>query len=131
MKENIVTGLQLRVSDWNKMVRIMTWVMKSVKILHKKRQGAFSAQKSPTLTVEDLQEAELNVLRNYQQSDFQDAYKFLSSKIDNNQKLGSDIACLNSFLDSDGLLRVGGRLKQSSVVVGLLFTQSFYQEKDP
>ena len=61
MKENIVTGLQLRVSDWNKMVRIMAWVMKFVKILHKKRQGACSAQKNPTLTVEDLQEAELKM----------------------------------------------------------------------
>ena len=73
VKENIVTGLQLRVSDWNKMVRIMAWVTKFVKILHKKRQGACSAQKNPTLTVEDLQKAELNVLRIYQQSEFQDA----------------------------------------------------------
>ena len=54
-------------------------------------------------------------MRNYQQSEFQDAYKILSSKIGNNQKLGSNIACLNPFLDSDGLIRVGGRLKQSSL----------------
>ena len=85
MKENIVTGLQLRVSDWNKMVRIMAWVMKFVKILYKKRQGACSAQKNPTLTVEDLQEAQLNVLRNFQQSEFQDVYKILSRKTDNNR----------------------------------------------
>ena len=115
MKENIVTGLQLRVSDRNKMVRIMAWVMKFVKILHKKRQGACSAQKNPTLTAEDLQEAEMNVLRNYRQSEFQDACKILSSKIGNNQKLGSNIAYLNPFLDSDGLIRVGGRLKKSSL----------------
>ena len=54
-------------------------------------------------------------MRNYQQSKFQDAHKILSSKIGNNQKLGSNIACLNPFLDSDGLIRVGGRLKQSSL----------------
>ena len=60
MKENMVAGLQMQVSDWNKMVRIMAWVMKFVKILHKKRQGACSAQKNPTLMVDNLQEAELN-----------------------------------------------------------------------
>ena len=54
MKENIVTGLQLWVSDWNKMARIMAWLMKFVKVLHKKRQGACSAQKNPILKVEDL-----------------------------------------------------------------------------
>ena len=89
--------------------------MKFVKTPHKKRQGACCAQKNPTLTVEDLQEAEVNVLRNYQQSGFQDAYKILSSKIGNNQKLGTKIACLNQSLDSDGLIRIGGRLKQSSL----------------
>ena len=115
MKEKIVTGLQLRVSDRNKMVRIMAWVMKFVKFLLKKRQGACSAQKNPTLTAEDLQEAEMNVLRNYHQSEFQDACKILSSKIGNNQKFGSNIACLNPFLDSDGTIRVGGRLKKSSL----------------
>ena len=91
----------------------MAWAMKFVKILHKKRQGACSAQKNPILTVQDLQEAEVNVLRNYQQSEFQDAYKILRTKIGNNHTLGSNIACLNPFLDSDGLIRVGGRLKQS------------------
>ena len=130
MKENIVTGLQLRVSDWNKMVRIMAWAMKFVKILPKKRPGACSAQKNQTLTVEDLQKAELNVLRIYQQSEFQDAYKILSSKIGNNQKLGSNIVCLNPSLNSDGPIRFGRRLKQSSEW-SVVHPISFYQEKDP
>ena len=36
------------------MARIMAWVTKLVKVLHKKTQGACSAQKNPTLKVDDF-----------------------------------------------------------------------------
>ena len=66
------------------------------------------------MLVEDLQEAEIVILKLYQKLEFKDAYKILSEVMTSEgQKLGNRLGCLNPFMDENGLIRVGGRLRKS------------------
>ena len=51
--------------------------------------------------------------------EFKDAYKILSEvKTKESQKLEKRLGCLNPFMDENGLLSVGSRLRKSSLEFG-------------
>jgi len=67
----------------------------------------------PTLTVSDLQGGTLLLLRHVQRSHFWDDIKSLQSK--EMVHSSSTLASLSPFIDQFGLLRVDGRLRNSSL----------------
>ncbi|XP_011858918.1 PREDICTED: uncharacterized protein LOC105556434 [Vollenhovia emeryi] len=64
------------------------------------------------LTVEEIETAEVKILRIIQSSQFSEEIKGLKSKGVTNR---NRIANLNPFLDNDGLIRVGGRLRKANL----------------
>ena len=70
---------------------------------------------SNVLTVEDMRSAEAIELQYYQETGFKEVYTILSGKGDKGKKLEENIGCLNPYLEEKGLIRVGGRLRQSGL----------------
>ncbi|XP_011880587.1 PREDICTED: uncharacterized protein LOC105569050 [Vollenhovia emeryi] len=64
------------------------------------------------LTVEEIEAAEVKILRIIQPSQFSEEIKGLESKGVTNR---NRIANLNPFLDNDGLIRIGGRLRKANL----------------
>ena len=96
--KTVLDSLEERVSDWNKMRRIMAQVIRFNKICRKQ-----VCSKATRLQVEEVEGAEKIMIRMAQE-------KYFSEKISKSRWL----ATLNPFKDTDGLLKVGGRLKNSS-----------------
>lgn len=65
------------------------------------------------ITAEELRKAEVRIIRLSQGKDFSREIHHLANKEPVNKK--SKILSLNPFLDKDGCLRVGGRLKESNL----------------
>lgn len=65
------------------------------------------------ITAQDLQKAELRIIRLCQSKDFNQEIHHLANKKPINKK--SKLITLNPFLDSDGCMRVGGRLKEANI----------------
>ena len=115
-EKDIVSVLQIRLSSWKKMLRVVAWVIKFTKIIRGKLNKTHQTE---MLVVEDLKEAETVILRLYQKMEFKDAYKILTEvKTKEGQKLEKRLGCLNPFKDENGLIRVGGRLRKSSLEFG-------------
>ena len=115
IKEDIVSILQARLTSWKKMLRVVSWVIKFTKII---RGGLNKTPQPEMLLVEDLKEAETVILKLYQKTEFKDAYTILSEvKTSEGQKLENRLGCLNPFMEN-GLIRVGGRLRKSSLEFG-------------
>ena len=71
------------------------------------------------LLVKHLKEAEAVILKLYQKMEFKDACKILNEvKTQEGQKLENRLECLNPFMEESGFIRVGGRLKKSSLEFG-------------
>jgi len=96
--QTILEILEERVSDWNKMKRVMALVLRFTKICRK--QVAFETAR---LQVDEIEEAGKLLIRMSQRKYFPD--KIVKTKW---------LAKLNPFTDVDGLLKVAGRLKNSS-----------------
>ena len=81
------------------------------------------------LLLKDLKEAEAVILKLYQKIEFKDACKILNEvKTQEGQKLENRLECLNPFMEESGFIRVGGRLKKSSLEFGVVI-QFFYQRQ--
>ena len=71
------------------------------------------------LLVEDPKNAEAVILKLYLKMEFQDACKILSKvKTSKSQKLENRLGCFNPFMDENGLIKVGSRLRQSFLEFG-------------
>ncbi|XP_043263007.1 uncharacterized protein LOC122403517 [Colletes gigas] len=64
-------------------------------------------------TIEDLRNARTQIIRVVQQTHFLREIKHLQQGLQLNAK--SKIICLNPFLDTDGIIRVGGRLTNAQI----------------
>ena len=96
----ILDALEERISDWGRWKRVIAMVVKFLNICQKK-------DVCPILTTQEIQDAELSLVRMIQA-------KYLSKeilRIKEQKVVGSKpMARLNPFIDSNGILRVGGRL---------------------
>ena len=96
-----ITNLLNRVSSWFKIKRIIATIL----LWHQK--------KSKPLTTEIIQAAELKIIKHHQQTYFYHEIQQLTrGKLVNKT---SNLYNLNPFVDNLGILRVGGRLKQSTI----------------
>ena len=115
--EETVPQILNRFSSWYKMLRVMACVVRWIKMLRQgvnKGNDSFERQLSiDSLSVEELKEVELKIIRVYQNIYFENEIKIL--KEIPNHKMLERIGSLNPFIDSYGILRVGGRLKKSTL----------------
>lgn len=100
-------------SSWTKYKRTTAWMLRFIGNCRAKSAQARVLQTGP-LQAEELQEAEEVILRNIQDSGYKDERRILKKGQQvQSQKKTNKIADLSPFLDARGILRVGGRLKNS------------------
>ena len=113
--EEIVPQILNRFSSWCRMLRVMAWVLQWIKMPRQsvnKGNDSFERKVSiDSLSVEEFKEVELKIIQVYQKIYFENEIKILKGIT--NHKMLERIGSLNPFIDSYGILRVGGRLKKS------------------
>ena len=112
IKENIFTRFE-RISNWDTMKRIMALVLKFKMKLKQKLNGSSNAETEPrvvtdnVLNINELDLGQRHLLKSGQNQAFCKDIEMLKKK--GNITRTSRIYGLNPYVDSDGLLRVGGR----------------------
>ena len=97
-------------SSWYRLKRAVAWLLKFKNHL---RFKCHDGMRVP-LSVEDLEESETYILKYVQNRMYSKELKSLSSGVTVSKD--SSVRGLDPFVDSDGLLRVGGRIKGSNLV---------------
>ena len=113
IKENILTKFE-KISNWDKMKRVMALVLKFKMKLKQKLNGSGNMETEPSvvtdslLNIDELDLAQRQLLKLVQNQAFCKEIEMLKKK--ENIPRTSRIYQLDPYVDSDGLLRVGGRL---------------------
>ena len=123
MEVGVLEKLETSISSWIKLVRGVAWIIKIKKILptriKKERSNIVGNEhQQGSLTVSLLDEAKRNIVRWHQQQAFSEEIKQLKNthmQKEKQLKKNSGIYNLDPYLDKEGLLRVGGRLKKSNL----------------
>lgn len=104
--DNLINQLIQKHSSLKKIVRILAWVRR---FTCKKEER----EKKSYLTVQEKEKAKQSIIKQIQQSEFKSEISSLKAE----QKLDSKskILSLNPFLDEQGILRVGGRLRHANL----------------
>jgi len=100
-----------RYSSWYNLKRAVAWILRLKRFLQSKKVCDDSRK---SLSVDDLAEAELVILRYVQSKSFPQELKSLSAGKPVGK--GSAVRCLDPFVDSEGLIRVGGRVRGADLV---------------
>ena len=100
-------------SDWAKLIRITAYTMKFISCCRKKDTSTESASQGLALTAPECQLARSFWIKTIQRELFPNELTALS----NNRQVSakSPLLSLNPFVDHEGLLRVGGRLKNAPI----------------
>ena len=110
---SVLSHLESRFSKWKFFIKVMGWVCKYISLIRAPQQEVL-----PTLSVLDIQTAETCLLRMIQRRAFKDELAFYSrtnGTLPKNLRKGKGhIWRLDPFVDEQGLLRVGGRVKKST-----------------
>ena len=101
------------ISSWQRIIRVVATLYKFME--HCKDQS----QKSHHISVNNMLSAERAVLKMIQKSYLSEELKFYSTKKVTDKGRKSSLYRLDPFIDSEGLLRVGGRLSKSDFDVGM------------
>ena len=103
-----------RFSSFTRLVRITAWIMKFVKACRSSRENRHSSLTVPlSLTVAELTSAENYWISHSQQDCFGTEIDAL--KLDRALSSGSKLLTLHLFIDSNGIIRVGGRQQNASL----------------
>lgn len=97
-------------SDFHKLQRVIAYCLKFKEILKNKRR---IDKTSRILTVQDLKLATIKIIFLTQRESFRQELKDLQENKKVNRK--SVLLKLNPFLDNNGLIRLGGRLKHATI----------------
>ena len=131
--EDVVSSLTKQYSSWERLKRAVAWLSRfrtwfiaryGQSTSNGKAQG--SLEMTPSLTVDEMQEAKNAVIKHVQRLSFQEVVHALES-IDSSQhsrqatcelkksKIPAHMKKLHPFLDEKGILRVGGRLENALI----------------
>ena len=115
MENGILSKLTTRTSSWLKLKRLFA-VLLTVKDIWLKRLPKVSSFKEilQTIKVQHLEEAKYKIFMMVQVNTFANEIKHLRSK-DSSHLNRSTINKLDPFIDEKGIVRVGGRLKNSNL----------------
>ena len=111
----IISRIGLLTTKWLKMKKIMAWVILAKEIWTKRIKKPTSDNLRKLMNVELLEKAANSIVIMAQVKSFWEEIRVLSAKSDSRVEVNksSKLYKLDPFLDSDGLLRVGGRLGKS------------------
>lgn len=103
-------------SSYNKLVRVMSWVMRAVKIfkIRAKVSESTAQEFKSYLSIAELNESELFLCKAAQRDSFPDEYEQL--KLNKPLSKSSAIYNLSPFLSDDGLIRLSGRISKANCV---------------
>ena len=109
---NIINALE-KISSWKKIKRIMAVIMKYEETLLNLAKKRKANTDGPIVDMKLLQQGETAVIKLCQKGTFQKEISIL----ENGRAISSQsiIFKLNPFLDNDGVLRVGGRIKKANL----------------
>ena len=96
-------------SSMAKLARVLAYCLRFVHHKHSIRDPLLTHP--PALSLEELKKAHLKIVQHLQRKAWPDEFQRLSSK--QPVLLSSPTAKLNPYLDSSGVIRVGGRLRKS------------------
>ncbi|XP_062531533.1 uncharacterized protein LOC134201190 [Bombyx mori] len=102
--DDVIQYILQRNSDIARAVRILAWVLRVTRRQH---------NHSGYLHAKELDTAKHMIIKYVQEAEFSEEINSLRKQELVNSK--SKTLCLNPFLDKDGLLRVGGRLKHANI----------------
>ena len=112
---NIVETLELRISRWSRMKRTMAWVLRFV---------SNSRKVTPKITghldTQEIYTAEITILRLMQEHYLKTDTSALKGKLKRVTK-HSHIKRLDPFIDGQGIIRVGGRLRKGELADEIKF----------
>lgn len=114
--ESIIVQLLQKFSSINKIIRIVAWLLRAFKTVNFRKDALLSRNHSrfPSfLTLHELRKAKLLMIKYVQRSEFIEEIKLLRKN--NKLKSTSHLLKLNPFIDSSGILRVGGRLSKANL----------------
>ena len=107
-------------SDWLRMRRVAVWILRFTNNMlaawmhnDKKKGRGVRERREGTITVAELEIAEHFILKDVQQNSFEDEISHLEKG--KPVPTTSVLSPLSPFIDSSGMLRVGGRLKNVSI----------------
>ncbi|CAH2101847.1 unnamed protein product [Euphydryas editha] len=108
-KNELINSLFERYSDIDRITRILAWVIRFTDVLHNKQV----INKCNELNLYEIRQARIKIYKAIQEDSFEKEITSLKErgKLPNR----STILKLHPFLDSDGVLRVGGRLEHSNL----------------
>ena len=113
--DTIISRIDLLTTRWLKMKKIMAWVILAKEIWTKQIKKPTSDNLEKRMNVELLENAGNSIVKMIQLKSLGEKLKIISAN--SSSRIGvnksSKMYKLDSFLDSDGLLRVGGRLGNS------------------
>ncbi len=113
-EENSATAKLLKhYSSWHKLKKAVSWVLRVKSYLLKKDQYKEDDTKKP-LTVDELNMAEQAIIRYVQKHAYPDEYATLNAAVGSVKK-SSPLHRLDPNMNEDGLICVGGRLKNSTL----------------
>ena len=99
-------------SSMTKLARVLAYCLRFVHHKHRIRDPLLTHP--PALSSEELKKAHLKIVQHLQRKAWPDEFQRLSSK--QPVLLSSPTAKLNPYLDSSGVIRVGGRLSKSNTL---------------
>ena len=102
-------------TDWLRLLRIMDFTIMFIKNLKGKSDKDDISVKSSAMSVDPLKDAECKILNMVQELSFGKEIETLKSNARSEIPKSSNISQLDVFIDNEGLLGVGGRLKNSSL----------------
>ena len=110
INHGLIDRMELRISRWTKIVRVLLHMMKFISKC--RRESVFSE-----IGVEEFQRGENTLIKLIQQRSYANEIKVYENKSSNKKKVNKTrIWRLDPFLDDEGILRVGGRLRKSSFI---------------
>ncbi len=102
-------------TTWNRLVRVMAWVLRFVRSVRPKNSSIpLGDVPAGVLSREEFRAAERNIIKTVQQKCLVEQYNALVVG-DSRTVLKGSLKNLAPFLDSDGLMRVGGRLQHADL----------------
>ena len=104
---SILSWLEVRISRWEKMVRILVYMFKAI-AKFRKVVGV-----SQSINTDDLDRAEKTLVWLIQQRSYAREISVYKNSDCNGRRVKTRLSQLDPFLDENGLLRVGGRLGKS------------------
>ncbi|XP_066911588.1 uncharacterized protein [Clytia hemisphaerica] len=99
---SFINHLISQTNNWWKLKRVIARIM-----IWRSKQSNYTQ-----ITLDDMQAAEVTVIKLIQQNSF---HKDISSLTNKEEKYTGQLSSLNPFVDDNGLLRVGGRLRKSNL----------------